>query len=76
MFHAALKSARVEARASLHVGDHPLEDVDAARRVGFSSVWVKTGGQDWPVDLQPPSWTMDHVAELDVVLSSIEEVLS
>lgn len=68
MFHAALTSAKVGAHESLHVGDHPLEDVEAARRAGFIAVWVAAPEAIWPVELEPPAWTIRHVPELEALL--------
>jgi len=39
--------------ACLHVGDHPHEDVDAARRAGMRTVWLNRDGDEWPAELAP-----------------------
>jgi 2-haloalkanoic acid dehalogenase type II len=59
----------VDPGACLHVGDHPHEDVEAARRAGLRSVWVNRTGASWPAGLAPPE------AEL-ADLSSLPELLS
>lgn len=48
MFHAALKSADTQAHESLHVGDHPIEDIGAALDVGFDAIWANLLGLEWP----------------------------
>ena len=51
----------------LFVGDNPRADIDGARRFGMKTAWVQRGRQ-FPDDLQPPDYVIDHVAELrDVV---------
>lgn len=45
MFHLALERARAAAGSSLHVGDHVVEDVEAAQSVGMSAVLVDRAGR-------------------------------
>ena len=54
MFQAALHSAGVQPEQALHVGDHPVEDVDAARQHGFHAVWANLIDLRWPSDLDKP----------------------
>ena len=51
----------------LFVGDNPMTDIDGARRFGMKTAWVRRGRQ-FPDDLQPPDYVVDHVAELREVL--------
>lgn len=39
MFEAALAFAGVKAHEAVHIGDHPDEDVAAAARLGFHTIW-------------------------------------
>lgn len=64
MFHAALRSAGVEAGHALHIGDHPVEDVQAALRHGFHAVWANLIDLRWPADLDPPRHHIHHLREL------------
>jgi putative hydrolase of the HAD superfamily len=54
LFQAALALAGVGPEQSLHLGDDPVLDVEAARRLGMRAVWVNRGGADWPAELPPP----------------------
>jgi putative hydrolase of the HAD superfamily len=63
IFHIALERIGTDASESLFVGDHPVNDIDGARRVGMRTAWVKRG-REWPEELQPPDHVIDHVAEL------------
>ncbi len=47
----------------LFVGDNPHADIDGAKRFGMQTAWVRRGRQ-FPDDLQPPDYVVDHVAEL------------
>jgi len=54
LFARAMHWAGATAEESLHVGDDPVRDVEAARRAGLAAVWVNRAGQLWPDDLAPP----------------------
>lgn len=55
LFEQALAWAGVGPDASLHVGDDPLCDVEAARRFGITAVWMNRHRRPWPRDLPPPA---------------------
>lgn len=55
MFELAMDWAGVSPAETLHVGDDPVRDVEAARRLGIAAVWVNRSGQPWPTDLPPPA---------------------
>jgi len=41
MFEKALRHSGVRPEEAVHVGDHPVEDIRAAARVGMYTVWAK-----------------------------------
>ena len=49
----------------LFVGDNPRTDIDGAKRFGMQTAWVRRGLQ-FPDDLQPPDYVIDHVSELTI----------
>lgn len=51
----------------LFVGDNPLADIDGAKRFGMKAAWVRRG-REYPDDLEPPDYVVDHVAELGDVI--------
>ena len=64
IFRDALKATGLTAPEEvLFVGDNPVADIDGAKRFGMKAAWIRRGRQ-YPVDLQPPDHTIDHVAEL------------
>ena len=64
LFDRALELAGCEADETVHVGDDPLRDIDAARERGLGTVWVNRGGVDWPAGLQQPDRTISLISEL------------
>ncbi len=72
MFHAALASAGVDAAEALHVGDHPLEDVHAAREAGLRAVWINFDGAAWPLDLPHPEFTVASLPELVRLIARLD----
>lgn len=74
MFHAALRSAGVQAREAVHVGDHPEEDIDAARRHGFGAIWANLLSLEWPAHLPEPEHRVGSWRELPDVVTRIDRV--
>ncbi len=58
MFLAALHEAGVAAHEALHIGDHPVDDIQGAQAVGMKTLWVNFAGKPWPL----PSATPDYIA--------------
>jgi putative hydrolase of the HAD superfamily len=73
MFQAALLSAGVRPEQALHVGDHPVEDVDAARQHGFHAVWANLIDLRWPGDLDKPEHHIHHLRELTDLLPLFDD---
>lgn len=53
IYRAAIDAAGVEPHEILHVGDHPLEDVQAAAAVGMRTVWVNYHDHALPEGARP-----------------------
>lgn len=64
MFDMAVEIGGARADETLHVGDHPLYDVDGARRAGLRTVWVNRVAGDWPAEYQQADIEVDDVGEL------------
>jgi len=50
MFRAALDHSGVDASQMVHVGDHPIDDIEGASRLGIHTIWVNHNGVVYPDD--------------------------
>jgi HAD superfamily hydrolase (TIGR01509 family) len=64
LFQLAMDWAGTAAEETLHIGDDPLRDVDAARRIGLHAVWVNRDALQWPADLAPPEYQVSDLLAL------------
>lgn len=64
IFHAASARSGIPLKAFLHVGDDPVRDVEAARAIGLTTVWVNRGGHDWPEDIAPADLEVSEIGAL------------
>lgn len=48
MFAQALHYTGLRPEQVVHVGDHPVNDIQAARELGMWTLWVNLPGQHWP----------------------------
>lgn len=46
-FNAALEQAGVAADQALHIGDHPVDDIQGARDAGLHTLWFNRLGLEW-----------------------------
>ena len=68
MFLAALDYAGVEASESIHIGDHPEQDIEAAKKLGFKTVWANILQQEWPSSMNKA----DHeITQLDQLIGAL-----
>jgi putative hydrolase of the HAD superfamily len=68
MFIEAMRLADVSPQQTLHVGDDPVTDIQAAQNVGITCVWLNRHQQSWPDDMQPPQHEISSLHELPVLL--------
>jgi len=54
MFIRAMEKAGVNPKQTLHVGDHPLHDIQGARNAGVDAVWIKRFNQPWDLKEAEP----------------------
>jgi putative hydrolase of the HAD superfamily len=71
IFDMAVEAGGAGAAQTLHVGDHPLYDVHGARSAGLHAVWVNRNGDQWPEDYPSPNAEVQHVGELDELLTKV-----
>lgn len=53
IFHHACKQAAIDPSRVLHVGDHPLQDVQGALDAGLQAAWIDRGLHSWPDRPEP-----------------------
>ena len=53
-FDKARKLSQVDFKNTLHVGDHPVNDVLGARDLGINAIWFNQSNLDWDIDENPP----------------------
>lgn len=46
----ALEHAGVNPEEAIHIGDHPVEDIEAAQKVGMRTIWMNWQGKEWPLE--------------------------
>lgn len=52
-FVAALERAGVEPAHALHIGDHPVDDIQGARDAGLHTLWFNRLGLNWEGSIRP-----------------------
>lgn len=52
-FNAALEQAGVEAAEALHIGDHPIDDIQGAHDAGLHTLWFNRLGLEWSGERRP-----------------------
>ncbi|MDN4495253.1 HAD family hydrolase [Ureibacillus aquaedulcis] len=70
IFRKALSHMDVAPNESLFVGDHPENDIKAAKNVGMVGVWKK----DFQWDHVEADFTIDDLSELPVIIQEIDRV--
>jgi putative hydrolase of the HAD superfamily len=61
IFHAVCERSGLLPEQVVHVGDHPENDIVAARSVGMVTVWVNRQQTAWPEEWSEAHQTPDHV---------------
>lgn len=67
IFQAGLKKANVKAEQCLHIGDHPVHDMQGAYQLGIKTCWLNDGSRAWQQDFSPHV-EVSHVSELVPIL--------
>lgn len=70
MFHRALNTMGVKPEQTIHIGDHPQEDIEAARTLGFHTIWFNQDQRLPPNSCQPSV----EIHSLDNLLDAVDEI--
>lgn len=65
IFELAMDRAGATPAQTLHIGDDPALDIEAARRLGLAAVWVNRDDRPWPSELEPPLHQVDDLYALE-----------
>ena len=68
MFLAALEHSGVAPCEALHIGDHPVDDMQGAQAVGMKTLWVNFAETPWPLATAAPDLT---VTSLPMILEAL-----
>ncbi|MFV2060768.1 MAG: HAD family hydrolase [Gammaproteobacteria bacterium] len=66
-FQHACNLAEVDASEIVHIGDHPVHDIQGAAESGITSIWLNRNKSEWP-DLPKPDNTIISLKELPDLL--------
>ena len=72
VFLTALARAQVPAAQSVHIGDHPQDDVFGAQQVGMRTVWFNPARSIWTGEREPDA-QISQISQLPDVLSRLTE---
>ena len=70
IFETAVRAGGATAGQTVHVGDHPEQDVHGARQAGLRAVWVNRNGHEWPEALPAPDGIVEDIGQLTDLLVS------
>lgn len=71
MFYAALEKAGVSVEEAIHIGDHPEQDIWAAKQIGMKTIWFNNKKKDWPLESTAPDATYSHWDEFLEILKAL-----
>lgn len=70
MFERALSHAGAKPHEGIHIGDHPVQDIQGAQEAGMKTIWVNWFHEEWPLST-PPDGIITHFEELPEVIARI-----
>ncbi|MFZ5756392.1 MAG: HAD family hydrolase [Pseudomonadota bacterium] len=70
MFLRALSDTGLRAQDAMHIGDHPEQDVLAARELGFVAVWANPLRLSRPDNLPPDVPSFEHFHQLETLIGN------
>ena len=72
VFLAALARAQVEPTRSIHIGDHPQDDIFGAQQVGMRTIWFNPDHKDWSGEHEPDA-QISQISQLPDLLKRFDE---
>lgn len=72
MFEKALQHAGVTPAETVHIGDHPINDIRAARDLGIHTLWVNPEGHQY-LDEVEADLSLQSIAEIPAAIARLEQ---
>lgn len=72
LFEHALSHTGCEPHEMVYVGDDPVKDVDAAKRLGLNTIWYRNTLRPGPPETEPDH-VIDQITELPDALSRLDD---
>jgi HAD superfamily hydrolase (TIGR01549 family) len=69
-FLEALRLGKAAAGDTVHIGDHPTDDIAGAQRAGLRAIWYNPQGKPWDADHRPDA-EIASLAELPMLLRTL-----
>ncbi|WP_020617933.1 HAD family hydrolase [Paenibacillus daejeonensis] len=71
IFKMAVERLGVDTQACLFIGDHPINDIEAAAKLGMKTIWIQVN-QPWQEELATtPTHSIKHLGELRDLFSTL-----
>lgn len=73
LFHAALHRGNANPQETIHIGDHPEDDIFGAQQLGIHTIWFNPQRLRWEdqSDKAPPTATVNCLSEIPLTLSKL-----
>lgn len=68
LFLAALDKAGVAAHEALHIGDHPVDDIQGAANAGLQTLWVNLHSKPWDANQKTPDFEVSNLKQINALL--------
>ncbi len=73
MFRRAMEHTGLRPEQLVHVGDHPVHDIEGAHNAGYWTIWVNQNQQVWPGG-PAPTQTVQSLSEIPRALIDIADL--
>ena len=70
IFHATLRRLKSSPEETAHVGDHPRNDVEGAKRAGLAAIWLRRDSKEPEVQ---PDVCIDSLSQVPAALASLAD---
>lgn len=73
LFHAALHRGNANPKETIHIGDHPEDDIFGAQQLGIHTIWFNPQRFKWEdqSDKAPPTATVNCLSEIGAVVTRL-----